>query len=99
MFRYARGGVCNTSERAIATQAGIDKATAGKALRSLVALGLVWPVFKSTSKGTSSRYGIHPRPDTCLPAVMATDDNRRQTGRQRREERGGDRRGRRSNAK
>jgi hypothetical protein len=99
MFRYARNGVCDTSERAIATQARIDKASAGKALRRLVEMGLVWPVFKSSTKGTSSRYGLHPRPASCLPAVVAADDARRKEARERREERGGDRRGRRRRAK
>ncbi len=95
MFRYARVGICETSERAIATQARIDKASAGKALRRLVELGLVWPVFKSRSKGTASRYGMHPRPDKRLAAVVAADDARREQAHERREERGGDRRGRR----
>jgi hypothetical protein len=94
MFRYSRSGVCDTSERAIATQAAIDKASAGRALRRLVELRLVWPVFKSNRKGTSSRYGIHPRPAACLPAAIAADDARRHAAHQRREDRGGDRRGR-----
>jgi hypothetical protein len=95
MFRHTRGGTCDTSERAIATQARIDKASAGKALRRLVELGLAWPVFKSNSKGTSSRYGLHPRPDACVAAVIAADDARRKEAQERREERGGDRRGKR----
>ena len=99
MFRYARNGICETSERSIATQARIDKASAGKALRRLVELGLAWPVFKSSTKGTSSRYGLHPRPASCLPAVVAADDARRKEAHERREERGGDRRGRRRKAK
>ena len=99
MFRYARNGICETSERSIATQARIDKASAGKALRRLVELGLAWPVFKSSTKGASSRYGLHPRPASCLPAVMAADDARRKQAHERREERGGDRRGRRRKAK
>jgi hypothetical protein len=94
MFRYSRSGVCDTSERAIATQAAIDKASAGRALRRLVELRLVWPVFKSNRKGTSSRYGIHPRPASCLPAAIAADDARRHAAHERREARGGDRRGR-----
>ena len=99
MFRYARNGICETSERSIATQARIDKASAGKALRRLVELGLAWPVFKSSTKGASSRYGLHPRPASCLSAVVAADDARRKEAHERREERGGDRRGRRRKAK
>jgi hypothetical protein len=94
MFRFARAGVCDTSERAIATQAAINKVSAGRALRRLVELRLVWPMFKSSYKGTSSRYGIHPRPADCLPAAIAADDARRQAAHKRREDRGGDRRGR-----
>lgn len=93
MFRYSRDGVCDTSERAIAMQAAIDKASAGRALRQLVALRLVWPVFKSNCKGASSRYGIHPRPAACLPAAIAVDDARRHAAHERRTARGGDRRG------
>jgi hypothetical protein len=95
MFRHSRGGVCNTSERRIAEQARIDKATAGRSLQRLVDLRLVWPVFKSSSKGEASRYGLQPRPEACLAAVIAMDDRRREAGRQRRQEKGGDRRGRR----
>ncbi len=97
MFRYTRGGICETSERLIATQANIDKATAGRALRQLVRLGLVWPVFKSASKGTPSRYGVHPRPDKRLAAAIEADDQRKESARQRRKSNGGDRRGRHSN--
>jgi len=96
MFRYTRSGICETSERLIATQANIDKATAGRALRQLVRLGLVWPVFKSASKGTPSRYGVHPRPDKRLAAAIEADDERKESARQRRKSNGGDRRGRHS---
>ena len=96
MFRYTRGGICETSERLIATQANIDKATAGRALRQLVRLGLVWPMFKSVSKGTPSRYGVHPRPDKRLAAAIEADDERKESARQRRKSNGGDRRGRHS---
>lgn len=95
MFRYARGGTCETSERAIANLASIDKATAGRALRQLVHLRLVWPVFKSSSKGSASKYGVHPRPSACLAAAIAMDERRRNEGHQRRQRNGGDRRGRR----
>jgi hypothetical protein len=99
MFRYSRNGVCDTSERAIATQAAIDKASAGRALRRLVELRLVWALFKSNRKGTSSRYGIHPQPAACLPAAIAADDARREAAHERRQARGGDRRGRRRRPK
>ncbi len=94
MFRHARGGICETSERGIATQAGIDKASAGRAIRRLVELRLVWPMFKSSSKDKFSRYGVHPRPDACLPGVLAADEARRKAAAERREDRGGERRGR-----
>lgn len=95
MFRHSRSGVCDTSERRLSEQVRIDKATAGRALRLLVGLGLVWPVFKSSSKGEASRYGLQPRPEACLAAVMAMDERRRNEGHQRRQRNGGDRRGRR----
>ncbi len=95
MFRYTRGGICETSERTIATQANIDKATAGRALRQLVRLGLVWPVFKSTSKGTPSRYGVHPRPDKRLHAAIEAEHRRQEAACERRKSNGGDKRGRR----
>ncbi len=99
MFRYSRNGVCDTSERAIATQAAIDKASAGRALRRLVELRLVWPLFKSNRKGTSSRYGIHPQPAACLVAAIAADDERRRVAHERRQANGGDKRGRHRKAK
>ena len=95
MYRHARGGTCDTSERSIATLAKIDKATAGRALRQLVHLRLVWPVFKSSSKGSASKYGVHPRPSACLAAAIAVDERRRNEAHQRRQRNGGDRRGRR----
>jgi len=95
MFRHARNGTCDISERAIATQANIDKATAGKALRQLVALKLVWVVFKSTSKEKSSRYGLQPSPADRLAAVIKMYDARTATADARRQRNGGDRRGRR----
>ena len=95
MFRHARNGTCDISERAIAKQANIDKATAGKALRQLVALRLVWVVFKSTSKEKSSRYGMQPNPADRLAAVIKLHDHRTATADARRQRNGGDRRGRR----
>jgi hypothetical protein len=95
MFRYTRGGICETSERLIAMQANIDKATAGRALRQLVRLRLVWPVSKSTSKGTPSRYGVHPQPHKRLSAAIALAEQRDGVARKRRESNGGDKRGRR----
>jgi hypothetical protein len=93
MFRHARAGTCDISERAIATQANIDKATAGKALRQLVALELIWVVFKSTSKEKSSRYGMQPNPADRLAAVIKLHDHRTATADARRQRNGGDRRG------
>lgn len=95
MFRYARNGMCKTSQRAIANQAHIDKATAGRALKQLTQLGLVWPVSKSRSKGEASVYGLHPRPDARLANVIEVSEQREQVAHARRERNGGDRRGRR----
>lgn len=95
MFRHARNGVVNASERQLSTTANIDKVTAGRALRRLVQLRLVWPVFKSTNKGSASRYGLQPHPDSCLAAVMAEQQQRQREAATRREGNGGDRRGRR----
>lgn len=95
MFRHARGGVVNASERQLSTAANIDKVTAGRALRQLVELRLVWPVFKSTNKGSASRYGLQPHPDACLAAVIRQHEQRHREASERREAKGGDRRGRR----
>jgi len=94
MFRHARNGTCVISERAIARHANIDKATAGKALRQLVALRLVWVVFKSTHKESLSRYGVHPSPADRQAAVIKLHDHRTATADARRQCNGGDRRGR-----
>lgn len=94
MFRHTRNGVVQTSERQLSTAAAIDKATAGRALRQLVQLRLVWPVMKSSNKASTSRYGLHPRPEKCLPAVMAEAERRQDEARERRQRNGGDRRGR-----
>ena len=93
MFRHARNGTCDISERAIATQANIDKVTAGKALRQLVALKLVWVVFKSTHKESLSRYGLQPSPADRLAAVIRMHDARTTAADARRQRNGGDRRG------
>lgn len=95
MFRHARDGVVQTSERQLATAARIDKATAGRALRQLVELRLAWPVMKSRSKESTSRYGLHPRPSACLSAVVAKAERRECEAQDRRQRNGGDRRGRR----
>lgn len=97
MFRHARNGVVQASERQLSTAANIDKVTAGRALRRLVELRLVWPVFKSTNKGSASRYGLHPHPDSCLAGVMAEQERRQREAGERRQGNGGDRRGRRRN--
>ncbi len=70
MFRHARGGIAELSERGLAKAAGLNKDTAGEAVRRLVALGLVWEVFKSGAPGAASKYGIHPTPASKLAAVM-----------------------------
>lgn len=73
MFRHARNGVVQTSERQLATAADIDKATAGRALRRLTALRLTWPIRKSTNKAMQSQYAIHPNPAACLAAVIVAE--------------------------
>jgi|GEM_PF-2999319 len=95
MFRHARNGTVDTSERALATTARIDKATAGRALRRLVDLRLAWVIKKSTSKESTSRYGLQPNPASCLAAAIAEDERRKIAAHERRERNGGDRRGRR----
>ncbi len=95
MFRHARNGVCQTSERSIATQANIDKATAGRALRGLVELKLVWHIHLSRSKDQASKYGMRPDPSARLAAAIHRDESRRIVARARRDANGGDRRGRR----
>jgi predicted GIY-YIG superfamily endonuclease len=66
----APDGVVETSERQLATAANINKSTAGRALRRLTMLRLVWPIHKSTDKANQSRYWMHPNPAARLAAVM-----------------------------
>jgi hypothetical protein len=78
MFRHARGGMVELSERAMAKAVGVSKETAGIALRRLVAAGLVWEVFKSGFAGAASKYGLRPNPASKLATVegMQKSDKR-----------------------
>jgi len=70
LFRHARGGVVETTARTLATAADIDKETASLALKAFEAVGLVWPIWKSTDRSRSSKYGMHHRPGECLAKVL-----------------------------
>lgn len=72
MFRHARDWSCETSARRLAQAAGINKATASRALQTLEAVGLVRPIWKSTDKSKASRYAMHPRPADCLADIVST---------------------------
>jgi predicted transcriptional regulator len=66
LFRHATNGTVETSERRIATALQLTKTSAGRALRGLTAAGLVWPIYRSTTKAASSKYGVHPNPAVCM---------------------------------
>ena len=77
LFRHAKGGVVETSERRIATALQIQRTSAGRALRGLVNCGLVWVIYRSTAKGLPSKYGIHPQPSKCLEKAWGRSDGNR----------------------
>lgn len=81
MFRHARGGVCETTVRMLATAAGVSRSTAEAALQRLVTSGLVWAIWKSRDKGKASKYGIHAHPDRCLHRLPTKDEPSRSSGR------------------
>lgn len=70
LFRHAKGGVVETSERAVATALQLKKFSAGRAIRGLVAKGLVWPIHRSATKAVGSKYGLHPHPSKCLGGIL-----------------------------
>lgn len=76
LFRNARHGVVETSERTIASALQIQRTSAGRALRGLVECGLVWSIYKSIAKGVPSKYGLHPNPGQCLDRAWQRSDNR-----------------------
>lgn len=76
LFRHAKGGVAETSQRTIATALQIQRTSAARALAGLVDCGLVWPVYKSSSRGAPSKYGIHPQPAQCLERAWQRAENR-----------------------
>jgi len=70
LYRHARDGVVDVSSRGLATAARVNKATASRALRTFEAVGIVWPIWKSTDRSKGSQYGLHPRPSECLAKVL-----------------------------
>jgi len=66
LFRHSRNGTVETSERRIAAALRLTRTSAGRALRGLTAGGFVWPIYRSTSKGACSKYGLHPNPAACI---------------------------------
>lgn len=80
VFRVARNGMSETSERRLAVACLVNKKTAGRALRELVALRLVWPVYLSTNKERASKYGLHPTPADRLADVLRRSDGRAISG-------------------
>ena len=81
MFRHARGGVCETTVRMLATAAGVSRSTAEAAVQQLVTSGLVWAIWKSRDKGKASKYGIHANPDRCVHRLPTKDEPSRSSGR------------------
>jgi len=74
MFRHARGWVADTSVRHLSQGAKVSRSTAEASLARLVRFGLVWPIIKSSHKGTASKYGIHPDPSACLERLLKAGD-------------------------
>lgn len=66
MFRHARGGVCETTVRMLATAANVSISTAQAAMNRLHDVGLVRPIWKSKDRAKASKYRIHHRPADCL---------------------------------
>jgi hypothetical protein len=73
LFRWCRDGKAEASLRRMAERNGIDFKTATTALRWLIEVGLVWEIYKSKHKGTSSIYGVHPSPGTLAEACAAAN--------------------------
>lgn len=84
MFKYAQGGVCLTSVRRLAEGGGLSRSTVEAALRRLVEVKLVWPVWLSHDKSKPSRYGVHPNPSACLGKVLTPHEPSRRSGRMKR---------------
>ena len=66
LFRHSRNGTVETSERRIASALRLTRTSAGRALRGLTAGGFVWPMYRSSSKGACSKYGLHSNPAACI---------------------------------
>jgi hypothetical protein len=81
MFRHARGWVVETSVRHLSQGAAVSRSTAEASLVTLVQAGLVWPIVKSSHKGTGSKYGIHPDPSACLARLLKAAEPSRPSGR------------------
>lgn len=71
LFFRAYRNVVKLSERNLAAAAGVNKDTAGLALRMLVTTGLARVNFKSKAEGAPSEYWLNPRPASCLESVVA----------------------------
>lgn len=84
IFRHCRDGTTKSSVRDIAANRGMDSKTASKALAHLIAVGLVWYVFKSSHKGDRSVFGMHLHPEECRTACLEADAPRRARQKQRR---------------
>lgn len=81
--RHCRNGKANGSIREIARNARVDFKTATVALKWLEKVGLIWVVFKSRHKGTSTVYGLHLHPERRREACEAADAPRKELKKRR----------------
>ena len=81
--RHCRNGKANGSMREIARNARVDFKTAAVALKWLEKVGLIWVVFKSKHKGTSTVYGLHLNPERRRDACEAADAPRKERKKRR----------------
>ncbi len=70
LFRHALDGIATASTRQIAEHHGFGLWRVTAALKVLIEAGLVWPVALSKHKGSASRYGLHPKPSSCIPKLI-----------------------------
>ena len=77
LFRWCRDGTASASVRDLASTRGLDSKTAAKALSSLIAVGLVWYVFKASHKGKRSVFAMHLHPAQCREACEVAEAPRR----------------------
>jgi hypothetical protein len=82
-FRHARGGRVELTVRTTAAAAGVSDSTAADCLNRLVAVGLLWVIWKSKDRTKGSWYGVHPNPGDLLarvktvPAIGTVEDRNR----------------------